>query len=174
MSDILTIIKKRYSVRNYLDMPVPEEKLMYILEAGRLAPSAANYQPWHYIVVQDKKMIMKIGTAFPRVWFLEAPVIIIICGDHHKAWKREDGKDHTDIDVAITVDHMTLAAAEAGLGTCWVCNFDRKKISEMMNLPDHIEPIVLLPLGYPDTSTDKHSRHLTRHELDKIVHWEKF
>ena len=174
MNDILSLIKKRYSVRNYMAKPVPRAKLMKVLEAGRFAPSAANYQPWHYIVVQDKEMIIKIGKAFPRVWFVEAPVIIIVCGDHKKSWKREDGKDHTYIDVAITVDHMTLAAAEEGLGTCWVCNFNPKMISELFTLPEHIEPVVMLPLGFPDTPTDKYSRHESRLKLEEIVHWEKF
>jgi nitroreductase len=168
------LIKKRYSVRNYLDRPVEEKKLMGVLEAGRIAPSAANFQPRHIIVIRDKEMIMKIGAAFPRVWFMEAPMILVVCGDHEVSWKRNDGKDYTDIDIAILVDHMTLAAAEAGLGTCWVCNFDVKKVREVLSLPDNIEPYVLLPLGYPAKTTDSGSRHHLRHELDKIIHWEKF
>ena len=174
MNDFLDLARKRYSVRNYLNNPVEEEKLMYVLEAGRVAPSAANFQPWHIIIVRKKETILQIGTAYPRKWFTEATVVLVVCGDHEKGWKRGDGKDHTDIDIAIMVDHMTLAAAEIGLGTCWVCNFDEKKIRELLKLPGHIEPIVLLPLGYPNDTKDLVSRHLIRHEMNKVVHWENF
>jgi nitroreductase len=173
-NNFLSLASKRYSVRNFLNKTIEEEKLVSVLEAGRIAPSAANFQPWHFIVVRDRATIKKVGEAYPRPWFLEAPVVIIVCGDHEKSWKRGDGKDFTDVDIAITVDHMTLAAAEAGLGTCWVCNFDAKKISSFFNLPAAIEPIVLLPLGYPGESTDQASRHIIRKNLDSIVHWEKF
>ncbi len=170
----LELAKKRYSVRNYLIKPVEEEKLMYVLETGRIAPSTANFQPWHFIVIKENEMVLQIGNAYPRKWFTEAPVILVICGDHKKGWKRADGKDHTDIDIAIAVDHMTLAAAEIGLGTCWICNFDAKKISELLKLPDNLEPIVLLPLGYPDEATDLAARHLIRNDFNKVVHWERF
>jgi nitroreductase len=174
VNTFLEIAAKRYSVRDFLDKPVEEEKLKSVLEAGRIAPSAANYQPWHFIVIRDRETITKVGEAYPRKWFVEAPVVIIVCGDHDKSWKRGDGKDFADVDIAITVDHMTLAAAESGLGTCWVCNFDEKKVSRIFNLPAAIEPIVLLPLGYPGESTDPSSRHNVRKDLDSIVHWEKF
>jgi nitroreductase len=77
--------------------------------------------------------------------------VIVVCGDHKTSWKRgNDGKDHADIDVAIATDHMTLRAAELGLGTCWVCNFDAEKVSKALNLPGHLEPAVLLPIGRPE------------------------
>jgi nitroreductase len=167
--NFLELAKKRYSVRSYLDKPVEEEKLRYVLEAGRIAPSAANFQPWHCIVARDKQLIAQIGSAYPRKWFTEAPVVLVLCG-----WKRNDGKDHTDIDIAIMADHMTLAAAESGLGTCWVCNFDADKISQLLKLPDNIEPIVLLPLGYPADVPDQTARHLVRNDFDAVVHWETF
>ena len=174
MNDFLELAKKRYSLRSYMDTPVEEDKLNYVLEAGRIAPSAANFQPWHCIVIRDGKMIAKLGTVYPRKWFTEAPVILVFCGDHEKGWKRGDGKDHTDIDVAIMVDHITLAAAEMGLGTCWVCNFDAIKTSELLELPASIEPVVLLPIGYPGNVADQTARHLVRHESGKVIHWEKF
>jgi nitroreductase len=174
MTAFLELAKKRFSLRNYLDKPVEHEKLMYVLESGRVAPSAANFQPWHFIVIRDKEMRIKIGTTYNRPWFMKAPVIIVICGDHQSSWKRADGKDHCDIDISITTDHMTLAAAEAGLGTCWICNFDAKKTSEILNLPGHIEPIAYLSLGYPDMDEDKGSRHLVRKKLEEIVHWDRF
>jgi nitroreductase len=85
-----------------------------------------------------------------------------------------DGKDHTDIDVSIIIDHMTLAAAEQGLGTCWICNFDALKCAEILQLPSNIEPIAYLPIGYPGKEPDDRNRHLVRKELGDFLHHEKF
>ena len=174
MQSFLDLARQRFSVRNYLEKQVEEDKLAYVLEAGRIAPSAANYQPWHFIILKDPQIREEIAATYNRQWFRQAPVIIIICGDHSMGWKRADGKDHTDIDIAITVDHMTLAAADIGLGTCWICNFDAKKCIEILNLPQYIEPIAYLPLGYYDPAEDKGSRHLLRKNLAEIVHIDKF
>jgi nitroreductase len=174
MNNFLDLAKKRYSVRNYLDKPVEDEKLHYILECGRVAPSAANSQPWHIIVIREFELRKKLAISYNRPWFLQAPVILVICGDHDIAWRRADGKDHTDIDASIIIDHMTLAAAEQGLGTCWICNFDARKCIEILQLPINIEPVAYLPLGYPGNEPDDRNRHLIRKNLDEIVHWEIF
>lgn len=174
MNSFLELAKRRYSVRNYLDKPVEDEKLHYVLEAGRIAPSAANYQPWHFIVIKEAGMRKKIVETYDRSWFLQAPVIIVLCGDHRISWKRADGKDHCDIDIAIAADHMTLAAEDVGLGTCWICNFDAKAAGKVLDLPKEIEPVVFLPLGYSGDQPDKRSRHLIRKKTEEIVHWEKF
>ena len=167
--NFLELAKSRYSVRSYLPDPVEQEKLDYILECGRIAPSAANYQPWIIYDVRNETLKSKVAETYPRSWFAEAPVILVLCGDHSKGWKRPDGKDHTDIDLAIITDHITLAAAEQGLGTCWICHFDARKCAEALELPDHIEPIVLLPVGYPGNIPDDRSRHLVRKPLNEIV-----
>ncbi|PXY02197.1 nitroreductase [Marinifilum breve] len=170
--DLRTIIENRYSVRSYQQKEVEEEKLIKILEAGQLAPSAVNNQPWHFIVVREPENHAKFSEIYHRDWFKEAPVYIIVCGDHNTAWKRkEDGKDHTNIDAAIAIDHMTLQATELGLGTCWICNFYVKKCKEFFQLPEHIEPIAILSLGYPN---DDKIPVKKRKALDEIVHWEKF
>lgn len=165
----LDLAKSRYSVRSYLPEPVEQEKLDYILECGRIAPSAANYQPRQVFVVRGGEMKKQICETYSRKWLAEAPVILVFCGDHSRAWKRPDGKDHTDIDIAIMVDHMTLAAAEQGLGTCWICHFDAAKCAQILQLPEHMEPIVLLPVGYPGHVPDDRSRHLVRKGLGEIV-----
>jgi len=170
--DFKTLISNRYSVRSYLPKEVEEEKLIKILEAGQIAPSAVNFQPWHFIVVRESENREKFSEIYHRDWFKEAPVYIIVCGDHEQAWKRkEDGKDHTDVDAAIAIDHMTLQAVELGLGTCWICNFYVEKCKEFFNLPDHIEPIAILSLGYPN---DDKIPVKKRKALEEIVHWEKF
>ena len=172
MENFLNLVKKRYSVRNFLQDQVEEQKLQYILECGRLAPSAANFQPWHVIVVRDPEVKRKLALTYNRSWFATAPIVLVICGNHQQAWKRADGKDHTDVDVSIIIDHMTLAAAEQDLGTCWVCNFDAALCKSALDLPEHVEPIAYLPLGYPAVSTDDNSRHLIRKSMNEIVSYD--
>jgi nitroreductase len=167
----LDLAKSRYSLRSYQSRPVEEEKLNYLLECGRVAPSAANYQPWEIFVVREEPLRSKILSTYDRKWFATAPVILVFCGNHQKGWKRFDGKDHTDIDIAILVDHITLAATEQGLGTCWICNFDAAGCREILGLPEHMEPIALLPLGYPGDESDDRSRHLKRKPLAEIVRY---
>ena len=172
--EFIDLAKKRYATRSFLQKNVDEGKLLKVLEAGRIAPSAANIQPWHFVVIKDEENKQKIYSAYKRDWMMEAPIIIIACGDHSSSWKRVDGKDHCDIDIAIAVDHMTLQAAELDLGTCWICIFDKKKCAEALNLPEHIEPIVILPLGYPADTVDVNRHSNKRKPIDVIVHWEKF
>jgi len=167
----LELAKKRYSVRSYSDRPVEEEKLQYILECGRIAPSAANYQPWKIFVVKDAGMREKLASTYRRDWFKQAPIILVFCGDHPTAWKRNDGKDHTDVDVSILIDHITLAAAEQGLGTCWICNFDAKGCAKILDLPSTMEAIAYLSLGYPGKEPEDPTRHLNRKQLSEIAHY---
>lgn len=170
--NFLELAKNRFSVRKYKAKPVPEEALLYVLEAGRIAPSAVNYQPWHFLVIKEKVNLEKLHALYHREWFREAPVVIIVLADHSQSWKRSEGKDHADIDVAIAADHMTLAATDRELGTCWVCNFDKQKTIDALNLPKHLEPIVFLPLGYPDQETDINRHEEKRKPFDEVVSWE--
>jgi nitroreductase len=170
--NFLDLAKTRYSVRNYKPDEVKEEDLLYILEAGRVAPSAVNYQPWKFLVIRERKNLEGLYPLYTREWFRQAPMVIILLADHQHSWKRADGKDHADIDVAIAADHMTLAAAYCGLGTCWVCNFDKEKTVKHFNLPSHLEPVVFLPVGYPETSADISRHTVKRKSLKEIVHFE--
>jgi nitroreductase len=172
--EFLELAKARYSCRNYKDKEVEEEKIMAVLEAGRIAPSAANRQPWVFIVVREKKNLEKIYGTYARDWIQTAPVIIAICGDHSRAWVRSDGKDHTDVDVSIATDHMTLAATEQGLATCWICAFDKGLCTEVLDLPSHIEPIVLLPMGYPADHVELNRHKGQRKSLEELIKWEKY
>jgi nitroreductase len=167
----LDLAKKRTSVRSYLDKPVSDELLESVLEAGRWAPSACNIQPWVFIVIKTKESRVLLETVYNRAWFLQAPVVIAVCCDHSISWKRADGEDFGDIDIAIALDHMTLAAVEAGLGTCWVGNFDPAKAREALALPQHIDIVAFTPLGFPGPHT---SRPKTRKPLNEIVHWERY
>lgn len=163
------LARKRYSCRRYDPRPVEPEKLEQILEAGRIAPSAVNFQPWRFYVFNERENLAKLHGVYHREWFRTAPCAIAICGDHVESWKRKDGKDHCDIDVAIATDHMTLQAAELGLATCWICNFDPDKTRKLLDLPDHQEPMVLLPTGYPLDSVDIDRHREKRKKPEEIV-----
>lgn len=167
---VYELMKQRCSVRKFEDKPVEKEKLTQVLEAARVAPSACNNQPWHFVVAQDDTLRQSVSSG----WAEKAPVIIVICGDHNASWHRGDGKDHCDVDAAIAIDHMTLMATELGLGTCWVCAFDAAKCHEVLRLPDHIEAIALLPIGYPDEASDPGRHDTDRKPLDTIVSWDGF
>ena len=171
----LDLAKLRYSSRNYKNKTVEKEKLNIVLEAARIAPSAANKQPWHFIVVEEKEKLKKLWTTYGRDWLHSAPVIIVCCGDHDKVWIRsEDNKDHLDIDLSIAIDHMTLQATELDLATCWICHFDVEKTKKIFNMPKNIEPIALLPLGYPADEVDKNRHDSKRKTINEIVHFEKW
>ncbi len=123
--NFLDLVKARYSARLYAETPIEAEKLEYVLECVRLAPSAKNRQPWRLHVVTDKALLAPIQQCYALDWIETAPCIIVVCGNHDEAWHRAtDDKDHTNVDIAIATEHLCLAAAEQGLATCWVCNFD--------------------------------------------------
>lgn len=170
--NFLELATKRSSIRSFKTDEVEKEKLLYLLEAARMAPSAANFQPWQFVVVTEPELLKSIRAVYNRDWFFTAPAIIIALADHSKGWRRaHDGKDYTEIDVAIAIDHLTLAAAELGLGTCWVCNFDCDRCSDLFHIPENMEPIALIPVGYPAKSVKTVKQ---REPLDQIVHWNSF
>ncbi len=147
--DFLDLVKLRHSVRSYDERPIESSKLNYIMECVRLAPSAVNYQPWLFTVVSDKEKLSTLKGAYQRSWITNVPCIVVACADHTKSWHRpSDNKDHADIDAAIAIEHLCLAAAEQGLGSCWICNFDTEYCKKAMALPNHVEPIALITLGY--------------------------
>lgn len=165
--EFLELVQKRHSVRSFLDKPVEQSVLLSILEAGSLAPSACNIQPWIFIVVQDAIDREKLKPVYDRPWFLEAPVILAVCCDHSISWKRKDGKDYGDIDIAIAMDHITLAAAEKEIGTCWIGSFNELEARKVLRLPSQIEPVAFTPMGYPATN----SFTKVRKSLPECLHW---
>ncbi len=144
----LELVSSRYSERSYDSRPVEKEKLDYILECARMAPSACNKQPWKIYVISGEKKAA-FNKVYSKDWFAAAPVAIVVCALHSEAWKRPaDGKDHADVDTSIICDHLLLAAQEQGLSTCWICNFDVPFCREFLNLPDDMEPVSMTPIGY--------------------------
>lgn len=146
--NFLELVKQRYSCRAYKSLGVEKEKLEYILECVRLAPSAVNKQPWRFRIVSKEEDKARLQQCYNRDWFKTAPMYVVVSVLHDEEWVRSDGKHHGDIDIAIAVEHLCLAATEQGLATCWVCNFDAVLCKELFNLSDNEEPAVLIPLGY--------------------------
>jgi nitroreductase len=165
------IIQLRRSVRKFKDQSVDKEFIDEIIESARLAPSAVNFQPWKFYICRSEEAKKIVRQSYPREWFNSAPLYILACGDHQQSWKRScDGKDHLDIDIAIAVEHMVLKITELGLGTCWVCNFNPQTVKEGLQLIENEEPIVLLPVGYPE-NVDPDPRNKKRKSPEEITKW---
>jgi len=164
------LIKKRYSVRAYKPDPVEDEVLNRVLEAARLAPTATNAQPFQLIVIHTAGREVELKRIYKRDWFVQAPLVICICGIPAQGWVRMDGKNYTDVDVAIAMDHLILAATNEGLGTCWIGAFDAQAAREVLGLPPGVEPIAFTPLGYPSDQP----RPKKRKELSELVRHERW
>ena len=163
--NFLELVKQRYSCRQYQQRSVEQEKLDYIMECVRLAPSAVNKQPWTFRVITSEEEKAKLQQCYKRDWLQTAPTLIICSILHDEEWVRRDGKHHGDIDIAIAVEHLCLAATEQGLGTCWVCNFDAEKCKEFFSFAPNEEPAVIIPIGYADDE----SREKIRKTIDEIT-----
>lgn len=153
------LCEARYSCRAYKDEAVPQELLDYVLECARLAPSACNRQPWRLHLATSPVTLERLHRCYDRPWFAAAPAVIVVTVDTSAAWVRSfDNKNHADIDAAILTEHLCLAAAEQGLGTCWICAFNPAMCREALRLPQGIEPVALVPIGFPATSPNAKSR----------------
>ncbi len=153
------LCQARYSCRKYKSQPIEAEKLEYIKECVRLAPSACNKQPWKFLYITEPALLAKVKQTYKREWIESAPAIIICLEDRDNCWTRSsDGKSHADIDIAIATEHLCLAASEQGLGTCWVCNFEVDTLKACMTMPQGYEPAALIPIGYPDDEVSKKVR----------------
>lgn len=143
------LVAMRYSVRDYRPDPVDEADLAMVLEAARLAPTACNKQPFRLVLIRTHGRQEELQRIYGRPWFGAAPLVLGVCAVEAEGWVRRDGKNHADIDAAIVMDHIVMAATERGLGTCWVCNFDPVATREVLHLPDGVEPLAFTPLGWP-------------------------
>jgi len=164
------LITKRYSVRAYKPDPVEDEKLHQVLEAARLAPTAANRQPFQLIVIHTAGREAELKRIYGQDWFVQPPLVIGICALPARAWTRRDGKNYADVDVTIAMDHLILAAADLGLGACWIGAFDPAAAREVLGLPDDVEPLAFTPLGYPADQPGTKKRKA----LSELVRYEQW
>jgi nitroreductase len=165
--DFRQLVAARYSSRNYESREVEPELLEQVLEAGRLAPTAANRQAFHIVVITDPDLRARMRAAYQREWFYTAPVILVACGIPARNWVRSDGKNYNDVDVAIVMDHLILQAADLGLGSCWIADFDRRAVCDILELPEGVEPVALTPIGYPADA----GRPKKRRTIEDIATW---
>lgn len=164
---LLDLLRKRRSIRRYKTDPIPSEKLEYVLEAGRLAPSWRNLQCWRYIVVTDEEKRKEIST---REWAAEAPIILVGCAHPEKSGTNADQRYYM-LDMGISMEQMILAAAEQDLGTCWIGGqFDENTVKKALGIPDDVRVVALTPLGYPDETPDPRDKK----PKDEIVTYEKW
>ncbi len=171
--DLFDAVRQRTSVRAYASTPIPEDLLLNIFETARLAPSAKNLQPWHFIVVRDEEKRMRIAKGCRYGKFLDqSPVVIIGCGN------KKASPDWYKVDVTIALEHLVLAATALGLGTCWIGSFNSDDIRQMLMLPQEYDIVALLALGYPRQKIDPLGKalHVVRptKKLDEILSRETF
>jgi nitroreductase len=164
----IDLAKKRCSVRSFTKDPVDPKLLSVILEAGRIAPTAANSQSQRVVIIDNKDDLLKLSE-FAQIY--GAPLALLICADQDATWKRSfDGFDTGPIDTAVVMTHMMLAAADVGLGAVWVDYFKPEKLKGLFNLPSSWHPFHVLAIGVPNVPLKSPDRHTTlRLPLDKTV-----
>jgi nitroreductase len=166
------LIETRESVRNYNPNIKVERKILErILNAGRLAPSAANRQPWTFVLVSSDEKLKQVKESYPRDWFADAPHILIVKGDKTKTWIRPyDGYNPIETDLAIAMDHMILAAENEGVATCWIIAYDYDKLAKAIDLKENEVVYCITPLGYPKEGFNKYVNK-KRKLLEEVVQW---
>ncbi|MBN1217025.1 MAG: nitroreductase family protein [Candidatus Lokiarchaeota archaeon] len=164
------VIFGRESIRDYdPNRPVELEKLKRILEAGQIAPSAANKQPWKFLLISSNEMLEKVRECYLKEWFKNAPHILVVVGDVNEAWRRkEDGKASIETDLTIAMDHMILAAENEGVGTCWIAAFNENNLRDALELKDNEVVFAITPLGYPNEGFQKQGEK-NRKSFDIVV-----
>jgi len=164
------LIRVRRSIRGYRPDPIEDDVIHRVLGAARIAPTAANLQPFDLILVRDADTRSRMMGGYAHEWFCSSPAIVVGCVDPAKAWVRSDGFCAAELDIAIAMDHLILAAADEGLGTCWVVAFDEAKAKEVLGIPDNIRVMVMTPLGYPSAEP----RPFVRRRIEDLVHHDRW
>ena len=170
--DFYQVIQSRRSIRTYKPNPIPDEVLQRILEAGRIAPSAKNIQPWKFIIVKDEQIRQQLVPACRNQTFIgQAPVVICAVALEKIAWGNMGGYwSSYPVDLAIALDHMILAATNEGLGTCWIGAYIEAEVKRILKIPDDVKVIALTPLGYPAQEPSAKPRK----PLSDIISFDKF
>jgi nitroreductase len=170
--EVFEAIRERRSVRAYLPQAIAAERLERILEAARLAPSASNRQPWHFVVVTNQQKRKALSKERYAKFLAESPVVIVGCGD------RDLSPNWHVVDTAIAMQNMVLTATGEGLGTCWVGSFNENQVKELLSIPEKFKVVALLALGYPREKLDLRNKIRAfirrRRKLEKIVSLNEF
>ena len=168
--DFEKLVKTRRSIRKYLNKEIEPEKINLILDAARLAPSAKNAQNWHFIVVNDKKIIYEIAKASSNQMFIsEAPIVIVACATENER-VMQCGQYAYTVNLSIAMTFMICQAWELGIGSCWIGAFDESLIKKILKIPQDIRVVALSPFGYPAEEPNLRSRK----SIDKIVSYNEY
>ena len=156
--EVLEAIKNRRSVRSYDTRPITPESYQRLQASLRYAPSACNFQPWRFILVEDAALREKVAQACKKqMWMAEAPVIVVACGFTRQAYQKMGGYGNSvDIDLGIALDHLSLAAVAEGLGTCWIGAFHEPQVKDLLSIPAEVKVVALMPVGYPASDELNH------------------
>lgn len=166
---ILRDLEGRRSIRKYQDKAIEQDKLLKVLEAARLSPSARNQQDWRFIVVEDSKVRKRLTEAIGQPFVGQAPVILVSCGTDPEGIMK-CGQPRYTVDLSIATSYMLLEAYKQGLGTCWLGSFDEDMVKEVLNIPDEVRVVAITPLGYPDESPSPRPRK----ELEEIISYDRY
>lgn len=178
------VIRKRRSVRHYIDRAVPEEMVFKLLDAARWAPTGGNLQPWEFILVRNQENRERLvdatflgymtKTGKPQKWILEAPLIIAVCANAKAVIARygygELGRTNVLMDVAAAIENLLLAAVDLGLSACWISGFDHEKVVRILKVPESVKTLALVPVGY----TDRIPARPPRLEPEEITYYESY
>jgi len=167
--EVFEAIKRRRSIRKYEEKGVEKEKLLKVLEAARLAPSAMNRQPYAFVVTKEKENIEKLSSACNQEWI--APMMIVVCTFPKEAWVRDDGEEYWKVDAAVAMNNISLQACAEGLGTCWIVAFQEEKVKEILGINPDSRVLAMTPLGYP---AEKKGPVTNRKTIDELIHYEKW
>jgi nitroreductase len=169
--DFTRVICERESIRSY-DPTRPLEKpvLERILDAGRIAPSAANKQPWRFLVVSSREMLTQVRRCYQKPWFHDAPHVLVVTGRIGEAWSRQDAWNSIETDLAIAMDHLILAAENEGVGTCWIAAYDPVVLRGALGLGPDDRVYAITPLGYPRAGFTKKGQK-QRKTLQEVVRY---
>jgi len=159
---LLDVIFRRRSIRRYKSKPVPDDVLKNILEAGRLAPSGDNAQPWHFIVVADSEIKRELSKGLWRRFIKDSAFIIVGCGEKYDKW--------STVDVTIALENMVLAAEAQNVGSCWIGAFEEEEVKELLGVPDNLKVVALVSFGYPAEKPSPRNKK----NLESIVHYNRF
>lgn len=167
------LISERYSVRNFVQKHLEKEDIDKILEAGHLAPTGCNFQPQRILLMNTDESIAKLKNC--TKCHFNAPCAMLVCYNKNESWVRKyDGLLSAPVDAAIVTTHLMLAAHNIGVGSCWVMHFDPQAMRENFNIPEEVEPVALLVMGYPEENAEVHPFHSTFRPIEETVIYETF
>ena len=173
MEDFLKLAEKRYSVRKFINKPLEQDMIDKILQAGMVAPTGCNYQPQRILVINSEESIQKLRKC--TKCHFDAPTAMLICYNKDECWVRKyDGKTCGVADACIVTTHMMLEAEDLGIGTTWVMHFDPAAMRCEFEIPDNIEPVALLVMGYPAEDCEPSHLHSEFRPIEEIVVYDKF